>query len=491
MTSSHLNDAHIYDAVIIGAGYGGLGQGAQLTRDGLDNFLILEGSSQLGGVWRDNNYPGAACDTQALIYCYSYFLNLGVSRMFAGRDEMLGYLIALADEFDLHEHIKLNQRVQTAEWLAEENLWKFTTDAGVEFLGRSFVGGWGQLSKPKVPDFPGMAEFEGAMFHSAEWDHSVDLTGKRVAAIGNAASAVQFVPPVAEVAGQLTVFQRSANYILPRNQIIFSDEELREFQANPDSYRAIRTEIHEVREAGFERTRQGTDLAEEGVQQAMEHLRSQVDDPELVEKLTPTFAFGCKRILRSDNFYPTFNRDNVALETAGVRTFTPQGIITDDGVEHEFDVVIFGTGFHSQAFQGDLDIIGRDGVNLRDRWGNAPEAYLGMTVDGFPNMFILYGPNTNLNHHSVVAMLEAQDKYISQAVDYLRQDRAHVLDVEPRVLREFNEKIQADLEQSAFSADCSSWYKNEDGKVINNWSGNVAEYHDLTADLELADYGVK
>ena len=486
-----MTSSHIYDSVIIGAGYGGLGQGAQLTRDGQDNFLILEGSDQLGGVWRDNNYPGAACDTQALIYCYSYFLNLGVSRMFAGRDEMLGYLVALADEFDLHEHIKLNQRVSTAEWLEDEKLWKFTTEAGDEYLGRSFVGGWGQLSKPKIPNFPGMDSFEGAMFHSAEWDHTVDLTGKRVAAIGNAASAVQFVPPVAEVAGQLTVFQRSANFILPRNQVVFTDEELREFQENPDSYRAIRTEIHEVREAGFERTRQGTDLAEEGVQQAMEHLRSQVEDPELVEKLTPTYAFGCKRILRSDNFYPTFNRDNVTLETSGIRTFTPTSIITEDGVEHEFDVVIFGTGFHSQAFQGDLEIIGRDGVNLRDRWGNAPEAYLGMTVDGFPNFFMLYGPNTNLNHHSVVAMLEAQDKYISQAVDYLSQDRDHVLDVQPQVLRKFNEKIQADLEQSAFSADCSSWYKNEDGKVINNWSGNVAEYHDLTADLELADYGVK
>lgn len=486
-----MTTAHIYDSIIVGAGYGGLGQGAQLTKDGIDNFLILEGDSQLGGVWRDNNYPGAACDTQALIYCYSYFLNLGVSRMFAGRDEMLGYLTALADEFELHEHIKLNQRVSSAEWVEGSKVWKFTTEAGEEFFARSFVGGWGQLSKPKIPNFPGMDEFEGAMFHSAQWDHSQDLSGKRVASIGNAASAVQFVPEVAKVAEQLTVFQRSANYILPRNQIIFSEEELREFHENPDSYRKIRTEIHDVREAGFERTRKGTDLAEEGVQQAMEHLRNQVQDPELVKKLTPTFAFGCKRILRSDEFYPTFNRDNVTLETSGIESFTPKGIRTRDGVEHEFDVIIFGTGFHSQAFQGDLAIIGRNGVDLRDRWGNSPEAYLGMTVDGFPNMFILYGPNTNLNHHSVVAMLEAQDKYISQAVDYLRQDPQHVLDVRPQVLHTFNNEIQKELEESAFSADCSSWYKNEDGKVINNWSGNVAEYHQLTADLELADYGVK
>lgn len=486
-----MSTPHIYDAVIIGAGYGGLGQGAQLTRDGQENFIILEAAEQIGGVWRDNNYPGAACDTQALIYCYSYFLNLDVSCMYAGRDEMLGYLIALADAFDLHEHIRLNTRVAEARWDEERGLWEFHTASGETILGRAFVGAWGQLSQPKIPHFPGLEEFEGTTFHSAEWRHDVDLEGKRVGVIGNAASAVQFVPEVAKVAGHLTVFQRSANYILPRNQVVFSEEERREFHENPDSYRAIRTEIHEMREAGFERTRKGTEAAEEGVQQALEHLRSQVKDPELVEKLTPTFAFGCKRILRSDDFYPTFNRENVSLETSAIERITPNGILTADGVEHECDVIIFGTGFHSQAFQGELAIIGRNGVDLKERWGSTPEAYLGITVDGFPNFFLLYGPNTNLNHHSVVAMLEAQDRYISQAIRQLREHPEQPLDVKAEVLRDFNTKIQQDLQSSAFSADCSSWYKNAEGVVINNWSGNVAEYHALTETLDLEDYGVK
>lgn len=485
-----MSENHIYDCIILGTGYGGLGQGAQLTRDGVDNFLILEAADDLGGVWRDNTYPGAACDTQALIYCYSYFLNLGVSRMFAGQDEMIGYLRALANEFDLGEHIRYNQRIETATWNEEDKLWVLQTNTGETFYGRVFVGAWGQLSQPKIPNFKNREAFKGVQFHSAEWDHSVDLTGKKVATIGNAASAVQLVPEVAEVAEHLTVFQRSANYILPRNQIIFTDEELKEFQENPDSYRAIRREIHETREAGFERTRKGTESAEEGVAQAMEHLRSQVKDEELIKKLTPDFAFGCKRILRSDNFYLTFNRDNVSLETNAIAEFTENGIITADGTEHEFDVIIYATGFHSQAFQGDLAVIGRNGVDLHERWGNAPEAYLGMAVDGFPNFFTLYGPNTNLNHHSVVAMLEAQDRYVSQAVQYLAAHPNEALDVKADVLREFNDKIQSDLEESAFSADCSSWYKNEDGKVINNWSGNVAEYHDLTRELQLADYGV-
>ena len=477
----------IYDCIILGTGYGGLGMGAQLVRDEQQDFLILEAADEVGGVWRDNTYPGAACDTQALIYCYSYFLNLGVSRMFAGQVEMQGYLKALAEEFGLYDHIKFNHRITRAEWKEDLKAWEIEA-AGETYYGRVFVGAWGQLSKPKIPNFPNREAFQGVQFHSAEWNHDVDLNGKKVAVVGNAASAVQLVPEVAKEAAKLSVFQRSANYILPRNQVIFTEEETKEFKENPDSYRAIRQEIHEVREEGFDRTRKGTDSAAEGVEQAMEHLRSQVNDPELVKKLTPTFAFGCKRILRSDDFYPTFNRDNVELITAGIEKFTETGIRTDDGEEHDFDVVIYATGFHSQEFQGDLPIAGRDGIDLRERWGNSPEAYLGMSVDGFPNFFMLYGPNTNLNHHSVVAMLEAQDRYISQAVAYLRDNPEAALDVKKDVIDEFNTRIQKELEASAFSADCSSWYKNEEGRVINNWSGNVAEYYELTDELKLDDY---
>ncbi|MCQ9370402.1 NAD(P)/FAD-dependent oxidoreductase [Corynebacterium sp. 35RC1] len=481
-------DTHVYDCIILGTGYGGLGQGAQFTIDGIDNFLILEAKDEVGGVWRDNTYPGAACDTQSLIYCFSYFLNLGVSAMYAGQDEMLQYLKDLTAEYSLEEHIQFNQKIVEAEWLEDEKLWKISTESGDTFLGRTFVGAWGQLSKAKYPSFPGQEKFKGARFHSAEWDHSVDLAGKKVGTIGNAASAVQFIPEIAEVVDHLTVFQRSANYILPRNQIKFSDEEQQEFKDNPDSYRAIRSQIHQEREDGFERTRKGTDAAEEGVEQAMAHLKSQVEDPELIEKLTPHFAFGCKRILRSDNFYPTFNRDNVYLETSGIKEFTENGIITEDGTEHEFDVIIFATGFHSQEFQGKLAIKGIDGVDLRDRWGNAPEAYLGMTVDGFPNFITIYGPNTNLNHHSIVAMIEAQNRYVSQFVTYLQEHPDTSIDVKPDVLKKFNEDVQAELSNSAFTADCSSWYKNEDGKVINNWSGNVKEYHDLTREIDLEDF---
>lgn len=483
-----MNNDHIYDAIIVGAGYAGLGQGAQFVQDDIDNFLILEKEEQLGGVWRDNDYPGAACDTQSVIYCYSYYLNLEASRMYAGRDELLRYLEGLADKYGLKDHLRTGQLVSEAVWQEDDLLWELTTESGDTFRTRSWIPAWGQLGIPNIPDFPGLSTFEGESFHSVNWRHDIDLAGKRVGSIGAAATAVQYVPEVAKVASHLTVFQRSANYILPRSQQIFTEAELAEFQSDPESYRVLRRRIHNEREAGFERTRRQTDAAAEGMRQAREHLESVITDPRLREQFTPDYDFGCKRILRSDDFYPTFNRENVTLVTEALDRITPKGIVTRDGVEHELDVIIFGTGFKSHAFQGDMKVLGRNGLDLGERWGNAPEAYLGMTVDGFPNMFILYGPNTNLNHHSIVAMLEAQNRYVRQAVDYLRAGEDRVLDVQEETLRSFNVRIQEELENSAFSADCSSWYKNEDGKVINNWSGTVKEYHTLTHELDLADY---
>ena len=481
-------DSHIYKAIVIGSGFGGLGQGAQFVRDGIDDFLILERGQDVGGVWRENTYPGAACDTQAVIYCFSYFLNLKVSRMFAGQEELQDYLRALVDEFGLAEHLRFGQDVTSAEWNSDDLVWEITTAEGSRYLTRSLVAAWGQLNNPNIPEFPGTQSFQGVAFHSAQWRHDIDLTGKRVASIGSAATAVQYVPEVAKVASQLTVFQRSANYILPRDQHVFTPEETAGFVSNPDSYRELRQGIHEFREAGFERTRRNTAANAEGVELARQHLESQVSDPELRAKLTPDYDYGCKRILRSDDFYPALTRENVDLVTEPIAELTPTGIRTADGAERDFDVVIYATGFKSHAFQGSMRVLGRDGLALDQRWGNAPEAYLGMTVDGFPNLFLVYGPNTNLNHNSVVTMLEAQHRYISQAAAYLAADDTRVLEVDRKVLEAFNAHVQEELEQSAFSSECSSWYKNEDGRVINNWSGTVEEYRSSTQELNLEDY---
>ncbi|MBD2761063.1 NAD(P)/FAD-dependent oxidoreductase [Kocuria sp. cx-116] len=479
---------HVYSAIIIGAGFGGLGQGAQFMQDGVDDFLILERGDDLGGVWRENTYPGAACDTQAVIYCFSYFLNLKVSRMFAGQEELQGYLRELSEKFGLGDHLRFGQNVTDAQWDEDRLVWSVRTADGARYLARSVVAAWGQLNEPNIPDFPGAETFQGVAFHSAQWRHDVDLTGKRAASIGSAATAVQYVPEVAKTASQLAVFQRSANYILPRDQRVFTEEETARFLADPDSYRELRRGIHEVREAGFERTRTHTVANEEGVELARQHREAQVADPRLRAKLTPDYDYGCKRILRSDDFYPALTRENVELLTEPIAEITPSGIRTEDGVEREFDVIVYATGFKSHAFQGSTRVVGREGLTLDQRWGNAPEAYLGIAVDNFPNLFLVYGPNTNLNHNSVVSMLEPQHRYISQAVEYLTEDSSRALEVDRDVLERFTAYLQEELEKSAFTSECSSWYKNEDGRVINNWSGTVEEYRVETHELRLDDY---
>lgn len=479
---------HVYDAVILGAGYGGVGQAAQLLRQGLDDFVVLEKADRIGGVWRDNTYPGAACDTQSVIYCFSYFLPLRVSKMYIEQPELLAYLHSLAAEYGIERHIRFHTEVTRARWVDDDAVWEISTAAGERYLARVFIPAWGQLSVPSIPDFPGLQDYKGVSFHSARWDHGVPLEGKRVASIGAAASAVQYVPEVGKIAAKLTVFQRSANYILPRNQHEFTDEETAAFLSDPDRFRALRQQIHEFRESGFERIRHDTTAQDEGVREARAHLEAQVTDPQLRRKLTPDYEFGCKRILRSDDYYPALTAPNVELITDRIERFTPTGIVTADGRKHHLDVVIFGTGFHSQSFQGDVEIIGRDGISLDQRWGSAAEAYLGLTVDKFPNMFLVYGPNTNLNHNTIAAMLEYQHSYIVQAVNYVTKHPGFAFDVRPQVLRHFSDRVQEELEQSSYSSDCSSWYKNADGRVINNWSGTVEEYKRLTETISLDDF---
>lgn len=483
MTTQHFRIA------ILGSGFGGLGMAAQLKRNGYDDFAIFERADGVGGVWRDNTYPGAACDTQAHVYNYTYFPFTRVTKMFAGQGEMLGYQQQLRDAFGLEEHLFYNAEVVKAEWVEDAAHWHLTLRDGREFTADFFIPAWGQLNSPKTPKWEGQEEFQGVQFHSSQWRHDLDFRGKRVISVGAAASAVQYVPEVAKEAGHLEVFQRSANYILPRQQIEFTPEQLDTFEQHPETFEESRRAIHEMREAGFERTRVGTDGQHEGAQEALDYLASVITDPELREKLTPTYEFGCKRILRTSAYYPTFLRDNVSLVTEGINHFTEKGIVTADGVEHVADIIIYGTGFYSQNFQGDLEIRGRDGATLAERWGDEDaEAYVGIAVDKFPNMFLMYGPNTNLNHNSVVTMLEIQQDYVIDALRKLDGIDRVAIDVHRERLDEFNNALQEEMRGSSFSSDCSSWYKNSKGKVINNWSGTVEEYRDVADEFNPSDY---
>lgn len=472
-------NSKVLDVAILGSGYGGLGMAAQLKRHGIENFKIFEKANTLGGVWRDNIYPGAACDTQSHIYCFQYFPNLRVSSMYAGQEELLNYLNRFAIHFELSSKIQYNSEITNATWNSKEQVWDLEIRNSSLIKAKVFVPAWGQLNKPITPYFKGAEKFQGESFHSAEWRYEVSLDSKKVISIGNAASAVQYIPEVAKVAKQLTVFQRSANWIMPRGQQVFTEAELDEFENNPDKFFESRNNIHKMREDGFDRTQHGSNSQDEGKRLALEHLFNSIQDEELRKKLTPNYEFGCKRILRSDDYYPALTRKNVSLVTDGVAEIIENGVITNTGEFIEADVIIYGTGFASQSFNGDLDIIGNNEQRLSKVWAEGAEAYLGLTVPTFNNMFLIYGPNTNLNHNSIVTMLEIQHQYIVDATQYILDNNVS-LDVKETVFKQYNAVIQEKMIGSAFSADCSSWYKNAAGKVINNWPLNVESYRAYT-----------
>ncbi len=482
-----------HQVVILGAGFSGLGMGVCLKAQGRQDFVILEKEARLGGTWRDNNYPGSACDTESHLYYFSFAPNASASEVYIGHGEILAYAQRLVDENDLARHIRYNTEVVRADWVDAASHWCLTLADGAQVTTRVFIAAWGQLNRPQRPDFPGSDSFAGVAFHSAEWRHDVSLVGKRVASIGNAASAIQYVPQVAQQAGHLEVYQRSPNWIVPRNNRPYVAHELMAF-AKPATLEANRQHLFDWREGSFERMRAGSALAREQEQLAQEHLANQVADLALRERLTPTYPLGCKRILRSDDYYPALTRSNVSLVTQAIERITPEGIARADGSFSPLDVIIYGTGFETLSFQGPVEVLGRQGASLRDDWRGGARAFLGMTVTGYPNFFMLYGPNTNLGHNTVLTMIEAQIGYVLQALnalDTLDGSGRAALDVRAGVMNDYNDTVQAEFAGSAWVGDCSSWYKNAAGRVVNNWSGTVREYRDLTRQFVVDHYDVQ
>lgn len=481
------NHSH-HKIIILGAGFGGLGMAAQLKKSGFNDFIILEKASEIGGVWRDNIYPGAACDTQSHLYCYQFFPHLRVSKLYAEQPEFINYMNALIDEYQLRDHIILNAEITKAVWNQEKKSWQFNINETEEITSQYFIPAWGQLNTPSIPNFKGLENFKGEFFHSARWDHSLDLKNKKVASIGAAASAVQYIPEIAPKVEKLTVFQRSANWILPRQQVVFTEDELNQFEKNPETFMQSREELFNMRELGFSALTQGSKAQKQGMQEAKNYLKTAIKDPILREKLTPDYEYGCKRILRTSHYYPALQLPHVYLETNPIREFYEKGIITNDGTKHMADIVIFGTGFKSQAFHGNLQINGLNNTTLSDYWSNGASAYLGMTVPNFPNMFLIYGPNTNLNHNSILLMIELQLHYIIQAITELEKKHIPAITIREDIYSNFNDQLQSDLKETAFSTSCSSWYKNTEGKIINNWSGTVAEYKSLVHQFNIQDF---
>jgi cation diffusion facilitator CzcD-associated flavoprotein CzcO len=473
---------------VLGAGAGGLCTGVQLRRAGIETFTVYEKSDGVGGTWRDNTYPGACCDAKSHLYSFSFARWPYWSRRYASQAEILDYLERVADVFGLRPHLRTNTEVTALTWDEDDQRWHLRLADGSEETADVVVSGLGQLNRPWIPDLAGLDTFTGTTFHSARWNHDHDLRGERVAVIGNAASAIQFIPPVAEQAGSLRIFQRSANWIFPRPNADYSPRTVAALARLPGVLEGYRAFLYAAYEARFGLFRKGSPLAALMEQAGRRHLESVVADPALRRALTPDYQPGCKRMLISSDYYPALCRDHVEVVTSAIERITPRGIVTADGVEHAVDTIVFATGFDTTHFLAPLTVTGRDGRLLADAWHEGAEAHHGITVSGFPNLFLLYGPNTNLGHNSIIYMIEAQVHYLLGCLDELAARGAGAMDVRPEVQAAYNRALQTSMRRLVWEAGCRSWYKNEFGKVTNNWPHTTLRYWFETRRPDPADY---
>ncbi|WP_410654282.1 flavin-containing monooxygenase [Amycolatopsis sp. lyj-112] len=473
--------------VIVGTGFSGLGMAIQLRKEGREDFVILEKADDVGGTWRDNTYPGCACDIPSHMYSFSFEQNPGWSRAYSPQPEIWRYMREVADKYDLRRFTRFGQEMTGARWDADENRWHVTAKSGEEFVAPALVAGVGALHLPQIPKLPGIERFQGRAFHSARWEHDYDLTGKRVAVVGTGASAIQFVPQIAKDVAELTLFQRTPPWIMPKPDREMPVALRNTFRSVPLLQRAFRNVLYwmlEARAIGFNGHPAVMKL---GQRIAKRNIFKGVKDPELRRKLTPDYTMGCKRVLVSNDYYPALARDNVDVVTDGVTEVREHSVVDGAGVEHEVDAIIYGTGFHVTDAFDDLEIIGRDGRNLGKEWSSeGMRTYQGITVSGFPNLFFLLGPNTGLGHNSVVFMIEAQISYVAQA---LRFARGKAIDPRPEAQERFNTEIQRKLAKGIWTqGGCKSWYLDAKGVNRTIWPGFTWRYWLDTRKVRREDY---
>jgi cation diffusion facilitator CzcD-associated flavoprotein CzcO len=476
------------DVAIVGAGFGGIGLAARLRQAGFHSLAIFERDRGPGGTWRANSYPGLACDIPSHLYSLSFVPNREWSRRYPGRDEILAYLERIVDEFGLRERLRDETEVASACFDADARRWRLETAAGDSVEARVLVAACGQLSNPHVPAFEGLGEFRGRHWHSARWDHDFELRGKRVAVIGTGATSVQIVPELAGVAARLDVFQRSAPWVVPRKDRAYSRLERAVLARSELVRRLYRAKIfwnQESRIAGF---RPPSVMATLLTRAARKNLEDHVPDPGLRALLTPDYPIGCKRVLISDDYYPALVEPGVELVTEPVDRFVPEGIRLRDGSVRELDAVVFATGFASQDLVAPMRVEGPHGRTLDELWAGGPRAHLGMTVAGMPNLFLLYGPNTNLGHNSILFMLECQFHYVVECLDELRRRGLETMEVRTEAMEAFDARVQRELRDTVWGAGCTNWYTSDDGRIVNNWVGAASRYWLATRRPRLSDF---
>ena len=474
--------------IIIGSGFGGLGMAIQLKRAGFHDLTLLERATDIGGTWRDNTYPGAACDVQSHLYSYSFEPKHDWSRKFAGQAEILDYMRHCVTKYGLAEHLEFNRAVERAVFDAQTNQWSVSTESGHQYKADILITATGQLNRPAIPGIPGLETFQGTCFHSARWQHGCDLSGKRVAVIGTGASAIQFVPEIVSQVASLDLYQRSAAWVLPKPDRPFTPREQTLFRSLPGWDRLYRSLIYwknESRALAFTRLSWILDVF---ARQARREAEKRVTDPDKRARIVPDYRIGCKRILISNDWYPAINQPHLSLVTEAIDHVGKDAIVLTTGERRPADVIILATGFKASEFLAPMQITGLNSVTLNQAWAEGSQAFKGISVSGFPNLFMLYGPNTNLAHNSIIYMLESQFRYVVSAVEALARYPGAAMDVRQDQQTRFCQTIQNRLDGTVWDSGCTSWYLDEHGRNTINWPGFTFGYRFATREVDTADY---
>lgn len=477
------------ETVIVGAGFGGLCMAIKLKQAGSTDFVILEKGADVGGTWRDNTYPGAACDVQSHLYSYSFEGNPEWSMRYPGWKEIQDYIHETTDKYQIRPYIHYDSEVTAAEFNEKVGRWLVTLSDGTQINAKYFVMATGPLHVPSVPDIPGLKNFKGKTFHSSQWDHNYDLRGKNIVSIGTGGSAIQYLPEIAPQVKTLSVFQRTAAWVLPRDVRSYSDLDKMLFRKFPLIRKLHRLRLYATNEARVfpiihARLAKGIQLV------AKTFLNLQIKDKKLRKQLTPDYVIGCKRILISNKYFPMFNRDNVDLITDGIKEIREHSVVDSLGKEHPADAIIFGTGFVTdpRIYMKDFKLTGLPGRDLQEDWKNGAEAFYGISVNGYPNMFQLVGPNTGLGHNSIIYMIENQVNYIVKCMKQMKQKGAAYMDLKANVQTSFNIDVQQRQVGTVWASGCQSWYQQADGRNVVIWPGTTWRYHQELKHMDFAVY---
>lgn len=489
ITPSTLDSPQKFKVAIIGSGFGGLAAAIKLLKSGIDDFIILEKADDVGGTWRENQYPGAACDVQSHMYSLSYAPKTDWSKRYAEAPEIFQYIQNLIQDFQLKPFIRFNQEVTSTRY--DENLcqWQVETKEGSTIQAQFLIFASGPLHVAQIPKIKGIEKFKGKVFHSSHWQHDYDLNGKNVASIGTGGSAIQYIPEIAPQTKQLYVFQRTAAWVIPRDERTYNPLDKKLF-SKFDWFR----KLHRARLYWSNESRVvpivKPQMMKAGQKLAELFIRYQVKNKTIAAKLTPDYTMGCKRILVSNKYFPTFNRENVELVTDGIQAFTEDSIITKDGKERKIDCLIYGTGFITdpRIYLKSFECFGENGLELKEAWKDGAESFYGIATKGFPNLFQLLGPNTVLGHNSVIFMIESQVNYIVQLIQSVEKSRTQAVVVKDKVQDEFNAHIQEQFAGTVWQSGCVSWYQQEGGKNFSLWPSYTWKYWLDTKKPNLADY---